>query len=173
MPVETSGCAHWWGKRGSSRAGHGVRRRSQLGPFPSISVFLGQCRLLGEAIVGRKRWEQNFRRVCVLGVVAQRTRRRLRAAFAISKRAVANSRCELRLPTPPAGHIQSYAATRSHPLGYQGVKAGRGGTLLVTTLVVVPAAVSSLRPAVGIRPIDALSEPNMLLLNRGFRVHVT
>ena len=57
--------------------------------------FLGQCRILGEAIVGRKRWEERVRGVCVMGVVAQHTRRRLRAAFTLSNRAVANSRCEL------------------------------------------------------------------------------
>ena len=61
----------------------------------AFQCYLGQCRLLGEAIVGKKRWEQKFRRFCVFGVVAQHTRRTLRAAFALSKRAIAKSRCEL------------------------------------------------------------------------------
>ena len=39
----------------------------------SWCFLLGQCLLLGEAIVARKRWEEKFRRVCVMGVVAQRT----------------------------------------------------------------------------------------------------
>ena len=42
-----------------------------LDPSQASWCFLGQCRILGEAIVGRKRWEEKFRRVCVMAVVAR------------------------------------------------------------------------------------------------------
>ena len=38
-----------------------------MDPSQASWCFLGQCRILGEAIVGRKRWEEKFRRVCVMG----------------------------------------------------------------------------------------------------------
>ena len=95
-------CPHRWNTKTSGvglaaskicqRSGATIRQSCQLKPpqkkdkvslDPSEAIlwYFGQCRLLGEAIVGKKRCEQKFRPVYVFDVVAQRTRRRLELLF--------------------------------------------------------------------------------------------